>query len=938
MTVAVLVAALGPLAILGFVSEATQESLAIDSAFARLEGIAAAQVSQLDAMVDADREIAETLVTQTAIRDGLTADDHAGVESALIAAVGEIGRLQSVALLGRDNQIIATSDSRARERVDAVGDRLMADEWFEGVVVEDGQGTPVVVSSTPVIVDGEPVGSVVIETSIDAITALATNYEGLSETGETSVAQMHHSGGAEFIAPLRFADGVVLDVVVPPTETEAPITLALDGQTGRFDGVVDYRQQSVLAVTGTVDGPGWAVVVKIDRSEALAGVSSFRTTLMGAIVVTALLVLAMAVLFARWISRPIQRLTEAAVDVAAGDLDAWADIRTRDEIGALASAVAKMTDTLVCANAAEALRVTELETVNAQLEASDARERSIVDHAAEGIITCSGYGVIESVNPAAAVLLGRTADEIEGQPFGVHFGLSSSKGAVPPERANLVEWIWNRNEEVVGLYARRSSGERVPIRVSVSRVDRDGEGSFHALVRDVSESVDFERRLWESAHYDGLTGLPNRDLFVAELDQALESRREGGGDAAAPAVLFIDLDRFKVVNDAWGHAAGDELLKIVSSRLRNAIREGDLLARFGGDEFVVMARADGGAAELVALGRRIIRDLESPFRLGDNVTYVGASVGLALADRSGVSANDLVSHADVAMYAAKAAGRGRVAVFGNAMREKVQSRHRVQTELRHAVDSGELRVHYQPIVNLLSGEFEGAEALVRWEHPTRGLIGPAEFIPIAEETGLITKVGRVVLREVARQIADWSTRGGGTRRIAVNLSAREIMDPTIVDTVLDTLAAAGASPSALTIEVTESVLVTDTQTTIDNLARLRRAGILIALDDFGTGYSSLTYLRDMPVDIVKIDRRFVEELTSGNAESSIAAMVLGLGRAMGLKVVAEGVETSGQHEQLVAVGGTHAQGFLYARPAPAAEVANLLWPAEVTLDISAIER
>jgi len=499
------------------------------------------------------------------------------------------------------------------------------------------------------------------------------------------------------------------------------------------------------------------------------------------------------------------------------------------------------------------------------------------------------------------VLLGRTADEIEGQPFGVHFGLSSSKGAVPPERANLVEWIWNRNEEVVGLYARRSSGERVPIRVSVSRVDRDGEGSFHALVRDVSESVDFERRLWESAHYDGLTGLPNRDLFVAELDQALESRREGGGDAAAPAVLFIDLDRFKVVNDPWGHAAGDELLKIVSSRLRNAIREGDLLARFGGDEFVVMARADGGAAELVALGRRIIRDLESPFRLGDNVTYVGASVGLALADRSGVSANDLVSHADVAMYAAKAAGRGRVAVFGNAMREKVQSRHRVQTELRHAVDSGELRVHYQPIVNLLSGEFEGAEALVRWEHPTRGLIGPAEFIPIAEETGLITKVGRVVLREVARQIADWRTRGGGTRRIAVNLSAREIMDPTIVD-------------------------------------RLRCAGVLIALDDFGTGYSSLTYLRDMPVDIVKIDRRFVEELTSGNAESSIAAMVLGLGRTMGLNVIAEGVETSGQHEQLIAVGGTHAQGFLYARPAPAAEVANLLWPAEVTLDISAIER
>ncbi len=922
MTAAVLVAALGPLAILGFVSEATQESLAIHSAFERLEGIAAAQVRQLDAMVEADREIAETLVTQTAIREGLRTGDE-DVEEALAAAVGAIDRLRSVALVGRDGRTIAASDATARERVDAVGDRLTEGGPVEGIVVEDEQGSPVAVSSAPVIVDGEPIGSVVIETAMDAITPLATNYDGLGQTGETSIAQEHPSGGAEFIAPLRFAQGMVLDAVVPPTDTEVPITLALDGQTGRFDGVLDYRQQSVLAVTRTVDGPGWAVVVKIDRAEALAGVSSFRATLMGAIAVAALLVLAMAVLFARWISRPIQRLTEAAVGVAGGDLDAWADIRTRDEIGALASAVTSMTDTLVYANAAEALRVAELEAVNAALEASDARERSIVDHAAEGIITCSGYGVIESVNPAAASLLGRAADEIEGQPFGVHFGLSSTKGAVPPERANLVEWIWTRNEEVVGLYARRSSGERVPIRISVSRVDRDGDTSFHALVRDVSESVDFERRLWESAHYDGLTGLPNRDLFVAELDQALASQREPGADAAAPAVLFIDLDRFKVVNDAWGHAAGDELLKIVGSRLRNAIREDDLLARFGGDEFVVMARADGGAAEIVALGRRTIRDLESPFRLGDNVTYVGASVGLAFADRPGVSADDLVSQADVAMYAAKAAGRGRVAVFDNAMREKVQSRHRVQTELRHAVDNDELRVHYQPIVDLGSGEFEGAEALVRWEHPTRGVIGPDDFIPIAEETGLITKVGRVVLREVARQIADWSIHGGRTRRV--------------VDTVLDTLAAAGASPSALTIEVTESVLVTDTQTTIDNLSRLRRAGVLIALDDFGTGYSSLTYLRDMPVDIVKIDRRFVEELTSGDAESSIAAMVLGLGRAMGLKVIAEGVETSGQHEQLIAVGGTHAQGFLYARPAPASEVANLLWPAEVTFDISTLD-
>ncbi|MDW3219767.1 MAG: EAL domain-containing protein [Acidimicrobiales bacterium] len=936
MTAAVLVAALAPLAIVGLVSDAKQESLALESAFERLEGIAAAQVGQLDAIINADREIAEILVTQTAVRNGLTMVS-ADIESALVEAVEEIERLESVAVLDTGNNVIAGSDASAVDRVNDVRDLLSMEGGFEGVVVEGADGDPVVMSATPVVVDGVEVGCIIIETSIDAITALATNYDGLSETGETSVAQRHESGGAEFIAPLRFTDGAVLDLVIPASATEAPITLALAGHEQRFDGVPDYRAQSVLAVTRTVDGPGWAVVVKMDRAEALAGMASFRTTLVGATLIGALLVIGLAVLFGRRISKPIQRLTEAAVGVAEGDLAARADITTRDEIGALASAVTTMTDTLVHANEVEALRIRELEQVNAQLEASDANVRSIVDHAAEGIMTCSRAGIIESVNPATAALLGCPASAIEGQPFSHHFGVSSLGDDVDPERANLVEWIWNREEEVLGLYARRDTGERVPLRISLSRVEIDDNVRFHVLVRDVSEAVDFERRLWESAHYDGLTGLPNRELFLSELDQVLASATERVDDEI-PAVLFIDLDRFKVVNDAWGHAAGDELLKLVTARLKNAIRDGDLLARFGGDEFVVMAMTTDDPHELVALGRRIIRELESPFRLGDHVTYVGASVGLALGDEPGVSANDLVSQADVAMYAAKTGGRGRVAVFDGAMRDKVRSRHRLHTELRHALDNDELEVHYQPIVNVVSGEFEGAEALVRWEHPTRGFIPPAEFIPTAEETGLVTNIGRVVLREVARQIVDWSTRSGGSPRIAVNLSAREVMDPTIVDTVLDTLAAAGASPSSLTLEVTESVLVTDAQAAIDNLTRLRRTGVQIALDDFGTGYSSLTYLRDMPVDIVKIDRRFIEELANGNAESSIAAMVLGLGRTMGLTVIAEGVETAEQHEQLLSVGGTYAQGYLYARPAPAGAITNLLWPADRVVDVSAIER
>jgi len=932
-TVAVLLVALAPLAIVGFVSYSKQESLATDSAFERLEGIAAAQVGQLDAMINADREIAEILVTQTAIRETLASGDPSGAETALVAAVTEIDRLESVALIDLHDQIVAASDATALDRVTAARDRLVMSGEFEGLVVTGADGAPVVLSATDVVVDGERVGCVVIETSIDTITALATNYEGLSETGETSVAQRHTTGGAEFIAPLRFKDGAVLNIVVPPTAAEAPITLALAGHSARFEGVPDYRQQSVLAVTRTVDGTGWGVVVKIDRAEALAGMSSFRNTLMGATLVATLLLVAMAVFFARRISRPIQQLTHVAMGVAEGDLLARPDVRSRDEIGALASAVTVMTDTLVEANAAEASRNAELQAVNDQLAASDARVRSIVDHAAEGILTCGATGVISAVNPAAAELLGLDAAALAGRSFAEFFGFRGGNDEVEAERENLVQWIWSRDDEVVGLYARRGDGEKIPLRISVSRVTRGDEISFHALVRDVSESVDFERRLWESAHYDGLTGLPNRELLLAELDQALKSPDHEDG---TPAVLFVDLDRFKVVNDAWGHAAGDQLLRLVAARLSNVMRSGDLLARFGGDEFVVMARTQTGASEMLELGRRIIRELETPFRLGDHITYVGASVGVAVADEFDTSADDIVSHADVAMYSAKTQGRGRVALFDEEMSNRVKSRHALHTDLRRAIERDELFVHYQPIVELASGEFHAVEALVRWQHPTRGLLGPDEFIPLAEETGLIINVGREVLGVVARQIAEWSSRPGGSPRVTVNLSARELMEPTIVDVVLDTFVAAGASPASLTIEVTESVLITDAQTAITNLDRLRRAGVLVALDDFGTGYSSLTYLRDMPVDIVKIDRRFVEELSAAGVESSIAAMVIGLGRTMELTVIAEGVETPLQHERLIAVGGTHAQGFLYAAPAPAEAISSLMWPAAEAADIGAI--
>ncbi len=480
--------------------------------------------------------------------------------------------------------------------------------------------------------------------------------------------------------------------------------------------------------------------------------------------------------------------------------------------------------------------------------------------------------------------------------------------------------------EGIEMVAHRADGSTIPVHVAVSAVGSDTNGSaatYTAIVRDISERLAFEQQLSHLATHDSLTGLPNRDLFDLRLETALADTSHAPDTVA---VLFVDLDRFKVVNDSWGHKSGDKLLQQVANRLTGAVRDADVIARFGGDEFVLLLTQLADAAEARLVGQRVLTALKHPFVVGANATYVTASVGIAMMNEHDVTAEGLLSDADVAMYRAKQGGRNRVDVFDADMRSWVESRHELDTELRKAIDNGDIGIAYQPIVDVGSADVVAVEALARWNHSDLGVISPDDFIAVAEESGLIVDLGRYVFETVCRQVAGWQKEHLQPIPAAINLSARELVQPDCVDAIRSAIRASGVDPSTLTVEVTESMFVTDPERAIHNLNQIRSLGISIALDDFGTGYSSLTYLRQLPIDIVKIDRGFMNELEDDTGQRSIVAMVLALGESMGIRVIAEGIENERQRRALMELGVEFAQGYHFAAPQTAERVEAMLWP------------
>jgi diguanylate cyclase (GGDEF)-like protein/PAS domain S-box-containing protein len=456
---------------------------------------------------------------------------------------------------------------------------------------------------------------------------------------------------------------------------------------------------------------------------------------------------------------------------------------------------------------------------------------------------------------------------------------------------------------------RTASGEAHDLELSVHEVVFESRRALLVAATDVTQRRKVQARLLQAAFYDPLTGLPNRALFKDRLEVAFA--RATGREAARFAVLFLDLDRFKLINDSLGHRAGDELLVQIARRLESCRRAGDTVARLGGDEFTLLVEGVTNEEEAIAVAERVHRALAPPFLLEGHEVFAGASIGIALGGPSTEHVDHLLRDADTAMYRAKVRG-SRHAVFDSSMHERAMAALRLESELRRALERGELRVHYQPIVELGTGRTIAVEALVRWEHRERGLVPPSEFIPLAEETGLVVPLGRWVLDEAMHALAVLPEQV----QLSVNLSGRQLLHSDYAEDLSRVLEQSRIQPSRLRLELTESMLIGNGAAAVQALGQLRSTGVRLCIDDFGTGYSSLSYLHELPIDALKIDRSFIGAIGTDERKHKIVQSILLLGRGLGIEVVAEGVETAQQVELLRQLGCEHAQGYFFSRPLP----------------------
>ena len=553
------------------------------------------------------------------------------------------------------------------------------------------------------------------------------------------------------------------------------------------------------------------------------------------------------------------------------------------------------------------------------------RERlsAITSSLGEGVCAVDRSGQVTFANPAAMRLLGwETTPELQHHQLetGLDFGIRAPSFILAPAMRCMakVDTITNYDTRFT-----RADGSSFHVSYTVSPIIDEGRATGAVLVfQDITERKQFEEQLARHAFHDALTGLPNRRLFLDHLDHAL---RRSQRSEEQHAVLFADVDRFKIVNDSLGHHSGDQLLIAIADRLKAAVRPGDMLARFGGDEYTLLLE-DVTPEDSVACAQRILDRMQEPITLPDGHEVVATvSIGIAITDPQ-KTRDDVLHDADVAMYQAKAKGRGgNFEVFDvDAMGVRSAERIDLEAGLRKALERDELVVHFQPVVSIADGKVVGAEALVRWQHPTRGLLAPIHFIGLAEDTGLILPLGRIVLERACVQARQWREQFGEPLTVAVNLSARQFQQAGLVDEIENVLVNSEVDPSQISLEITESLAMEDAERTIQLLARLKRLGVKVSIDDFGTGYSALGYLASFPVDVVKIDRSFVEKVEVDPVKSAIVSAVVNLSDAIGITTVIEGVETKPQLEHLRGLGCTMVQGYYFAKPMAAAALTELL--------------
>ena len=652
-----------------------------------------------------------------------------------------------------------------------------------------------------------------------------------------------------------------------------------------------------IGSTTPIDGPDWVTLVAQPTAQAFATVRSTMLALGVASLLALSLALLAAFLVSRRMTRRVAEFGRHIQSVAEGDYRRFIPTASTNEIENLAQSIRRM--------------------ARAVLEREDSLRlaASVFESSAEGILITDPQQRILSVNPALIAITGYQPHEVLGKTPAMFKSGRQDTEFYRQMWADIAQTGFWRGE----IWNQRKNGTVFPELLTISAV-RDADdnicnyiGSFF----DISERKLAEERIQFLAHHDALTQLPNRTLLNDRLHQAIAKSKR---NQDLTAVLFLDLDRFKLINDTLGHHVGDRMLTRVADMLQGILRETETVARLGGDEFIIIIPELAEVERAATVARKVIDMLAVPLVMDGRVLHVTASIGISLYPVDGTDTATLLSHADTAMYNAKDRGGNNFQFFAPTMNQVIQERVAVEHDLHMALERSEFVLHYQPQVDARTGEVTGMEALIRWQHPTRGLVSPFHFITIAEETGLIVPIGEWVLWEACRQTRRWHDAGQTGLRISVNLSARQFQQPDLRERIDAVLRTTGIDPSTLELELTESMLMTDPDAATEMLRQLAALGVKMAIDDFGTGYSSLAYLKHFPVTRLKIDQSFVRDISTDLNDAAIVSAVVAMAASLKLEVIAEGVETEEQLRYLAAHGCYDIQGYYFSRPKPAEEV------------------
>ncbi|CCO25029.1 bifunctional diguanylate cyclase/phosphodiesterase [Maridesulfovibrio hydrothermalis] len=675
------------------------------------------------------------------------------------------------------------------------------------------------------------------------------------------------------------------------------------------------KSREKIAVFQDLPEMNWVVAASMYTDEVYEPLDSIIYFVLFSIIVALLLSIPLSAYISNSITIPVDRLVNNFAQVAMGHLETRSKNQSPDEIGILSRRFNEFMDEL------QGIKC-NLNTEVAIRQKSEYQRRlfeEVFNNALEGITITDLNGVIINANPAFTTITGYDVKEVIGKNPSV---LKSEKHSKEFYK-NMWKDIREKGHWVGEIWNRRKNGESYPELLSISAIHgASGETTHYvAVFHDITEMKSKEEQLKYQAHHDALTGLPNRILLHDRISMAISRAKRMEKKLA---LFYIDLDNFKTINDSLGHALGDKLLQKATARISRILRSQDTLARLGGDEFVIMVEDISDEFHLIAQAERLLTAFSSPFELDGHELHVTTSIGITLFPDDGEDSGTLIKNADMAMYQAKAEGRNDYHMFRQEMHDRVERRLKIETALRQAVTRDEFVVFYQPKVDIKSGRIYGLEALIRWMRPGNEIVSPAEFIPLAEETGLIIDIGRYVIETACINRKTINDETGQDLIISINVSGRQLKEPELLKDIKDIVATSGCIPEKMELEITESMLMEDVEATVATLDEIAALGFALSIDDFGTGYSSLAYLKKFPINTLKIDRSFIMDITDDKEDARIVQTIIDMSKNLGLEVVAEGVETIEQSQMLKKAGCTKIQGYLYAKPMPLDELIPFL--------------